>query len=270
MDAPFTCIGWATQSYQHLAEGIRADCARLGYPYHLYDVDAEYASLMRAWCNHPHIIRRGILDFGHVLFLDIECRLLKPLPPHWKAPLVSVRHPPQKFWIRYNSGTVMADEACLPWIDTWIAILEDWRLGELGPDDFVHWPGDLCDELALAAALAAHGVEVAAPELEYVSRDHPAELARGLWRNPHTVVQHPTIHHWPGVDDPIESKKLFWQNYPDDPATVGALFLSPEGVVRRGGWVFDTDRGCYAPQEFWERAPRRWIFDEVTLTSAQR
>jgi hypothetical protein len=39
---------------------------------------------------------------------------------------------------------------------------------------------------------------------------------------------------------------------------------------RRDCWVFDTDRACYAPEEFWERAPRRWIVDEVTLTSAQR
>jgi hypothetical protein len=104
----------------HLAHGLREDCARLGYPYHLYEIDQNYASLVKAWCNHPHIIRRGIEDFGTVLFLDIECRILKPLPEHWKAPLVSVRRPAQKFWIRYNSGTVMADESCLPWIDTWI------------------------------------------------------------------------------------------------------------------------------------------------------
>jgi len=270
MQAPFTCIGWATPSYARLAEGIRADCGRLGYRYHLYQVDAHYASLVRAWCNHPTMIRRGILDFGCVLYLDIECRLLRPLPPHWTAPLVSVRHPPQKFWIRYNSGTVMANEACLPWIETWIAILEDWHLGELGPDDFVHWPGDLCDELALAAALAAHGVKVAMPELEYVDRDRPAELARGLWRNAHTVVQHPTIHHWPKVDDPTESKKLFWQNYPGDPGAIGALFRAPGGMIRRDGWVFETERLSYAPVEFWDSAPRRWIFDEVRLSSAQR
>ena len=180
-----------------------------------------------------------------------------------------MRHPAQKFWIRYNSGTVLADATCLSWIDSWIAILEDWRMGEMAPDDFVHWPGDLCDELALSAALATHGAEVTTPELEYVDRTHPAELARGLWRNDHTIVQHPTIHHWPSVDDPVESKKLFWQNYPGDPASAAALF---EGAAetRVHGWVFDAAARHYAPETYWIDAKRRWIDDAVTLTSAQR
>ena len=263
-------IGWATQSYKHLAAGVAADCARLGYRYHLYDVDGEYASLMRAWCNHPYVVRQGVLDFGTVLFLDIECRILERLPAHWRAPLVSVRRPAQKFWIRYNSGTLMADERCLPWLDTWIAILEDWKLGELAPDDYVHWPGDLCDELALGAALAAHRVDVATPELEYVDRATTAELVRGLWRNAHTIVQHPTIHHWPAVHDPLESKKLFWQNFPGDPADVAAFFAGARGTLRRDGWVFDAELRRYAPDEHWAADARAWRDEPVELTSAQR
>ena len=77
-----TVISWATQSYAHLAEGIAADCARLGYRFHLYRVDADYKSLVRAWCNHPLVIRQGVVDFGRVLFVDVECRLLKPIPSH--------------------------------------------------------------------------------------------------------------------------------------------------------------------------------------------
>ncbi|HSV30259.1 MAG TPA: hypothetical protein VLL76_11910 [Candidatus Omnitrophota bacterium] len=271
MTQDFTVIGWCTQSYKHLAEGVREDCRRLGYRYHLYEIDDEYNSLMAAWCNHPRIIRRGVEDFGTVLFLDIECRILRPLPPHWRAPLVSVRLPEQKFWIRYNSGTVMADRDSLPWLDTWIAILEDWRMGELEPADFVHWPGDLCDELALAAALAAHRVKVATPGLEYVDRGNlAAELARGLWRNEATVIQHPTIHHWPKEHDPVECKKLFWQNTPGTPEAAAALFATDEGEVRRDGWVFDPATRRYAPQEFWPDHARPWIDDPVTLTSAQR
>jgi hypothetical protein len=268
--ARFTCIGWATASYRHLAAGVQQDCARLGYPYHLYEIDQEYLSLTKAWCNHPQVIRRGVLEFGQVLFLDIECRILKRLPQTWRAPLVSVRRPAQKFWIRYNSGTVMADESCLPWIDTWIAIIEAWKMDDLDAEDFVHWPGDLCDELALSAALAAHNVAVATPELEYVDRTSPAELARGLWRNENTIIQHPTIHHWPKESDPVECKKLFWQNYPGDPAEAATVFARPLGEVRRHGWVFDTRSRTYAPQEYWDAAARPWIDAGVTLTSAQR
>lgn len=266
----FTVIGWATESYLHLAEGLRQDCQRYGYPLHIYEVDEEYRTLMKAWCNHPLIIKRGVEEFGSVLFLDIECRIVAPIPDHWQAPLVSVRRPAQKFWIRYNTGTVMADECCLPWIDTWLRVIEDWRLGDLAPDDYVHWPDDLCDELGLAAALAALGTEVRTPELEYVDRTSDAELARGLWRGSHTIIQHPTVHHWPSVDDPMESKKLFVQNYAGDPAQAGSFFAGGGAREEHHGWIFDPATGTYAPQEFWPQHSRPWIAEEVILTSAQR
>lgn len=155
-----TIISWANKTYCHLFEGLRQDCERLGYPYHLYMIEDEYPSLVKAWCNHPKIIRRGVEDYGTVLFLDVECRIVAPIPVHWQAPLVSVRRPIQKFWIRFNSGTVLADRGSIPWLDAWIRVIEEWELADLEYDDYVRWPGDLNDEVALAAALAALGVKV--------------------------------------------------------------------------------------------------------------
>lgn len=266
----FTVICWASGPYRELARGLEEDCGRFGYPFHLYDVDREYRSLVSAWCNHPHIIRQGVKDFGPVLFLDVECRIVAPIPESWHAPLVSVRWPAQKFWIRYNSGTVMADESCLPWLDAWIDILSAWNMEHLEPEDYIHWPGDVCDELALAAALAACRVKVRTPHLEYVDRAGDAEIARGLWRNALTILQHPTIHHWPKEADAVECKKLFVQNYPGDPGEADRLFADAQGEVRRHGWVFDTDGRSYAPQEHWPAASRPWIGAAVALTSAQR
>lgn len=266
----FTVISWASGSYIRLFEGLRGDCERLGYPCHLYEINQEYSSLVAAWCNHPKIIRRGVEDFGEVLFLDVECRIVAPIPDTWRAPLVSVRSPAQKFWIRYNSGTVMADRSCLPWLDAWIRVIEAWDMGALGPDDYVHWPGDLCDELALAGALGALGVEVRMPRLEYVDRSADAEIARGLWRNPHTVIQHPTIHHWVKEPDPIECKKLFIQNYAGDPADGERAFATGGGAVVSHGWVFEPASRTYAPEEHWRSSPRPWVDTPVTLTSAQR
>jgi hypothetical protein len=266
----FTVIGWASGPYKLLFEGLRSDCQRLGYPVHLYELDQEYSSLVKAWCNHPKIIRRGIEDFGTVLFLDIECRIVAPIPDHWRPPLVAVRRPGQKFWIRYNTGTVMADESCLPWVDAWIRAIDAWEMAHLGPEDYVHWPGDLCDELALAAALAALGTRVHTPELEYVDRSTDAEIVRGLWKNRHTIVQHPTIHHWPKEDDPMECKKLFVQNFAGDPGAAEPIMAIADGTVERDGWIFDTGKGLYAPAEYWTGAPRPWIPGPVVLTSAQR
>jgi hypothetical protein len=270
MAARFTCISWATQSYKHLFDGLRSDCRRWGYPCHLYEVDAEYSSLVKAWCNHPKIIRRGIEQFGTVLFMDLECRIVAPIPDRWSAPLVSVRKPRQKFWIRYNTGTVMADRSCLPWVDAWIRLIDDWEMGNLESGDYIEWPGDICDELALAAALAALGVGVNTAELEYIDRKTRAEIVRGLWKNEHTIVQHPTIHHWIKEHDPIECKKLFVQNYPGEPAEGDEIFARARGLVQRNHWFFDTDRRVYAPADYWGADARPWIDEPVTLSSAQR
>ena len=266
----FTCIAWASGPYKAMFQHLRADCEQFGYPCHLYEIDENYSNLLQAWCNHPKIIRRGVEEFGTVLYLDVECRIVAPIPHSWQAPLVSIRWPEQKFWIRYNSGTVMADESCIPWLDAWIRIIDEWKLGELAHEDHVHWPGDLCDELALAAALGALGTQVQTPRLEYVNRENEAEIARGLWRNQHTIIQHPTQHHWPKEFNAIECKKLFIQNYPGNPLDVEALFTGNRGAHSRLGWMFNPEQRTYGPEEFWPEHARRWITETVQLTSAQR
>lgn len=269
-ETKFTVISWANDAYNHLFEGIKKDCQRLGYPYHLYRIEDEYTSLVKAWCNHPKIIRKGVEDFGSVLFLDVECRIVAPIPSHWAAPLVSVRKPRQKFWIRYNTGTVMADQSCIPWLDAWINVIEDWQMDDLVSEDYIYWPGDICDELALAAALASLDVKVNTPELEYIDRNSSAEIARGLWQNDHTIVQHPTIHHWRKEKDLVECKKLFIQNYPGNPKQVQSIFDQHQAKVEAHGWLFDGKQGIYAPREFWNQEARQWIDKSVDITSAQR
>lgn len=266
----FTCIAWASGPYKAMFKNLQADCERFGYPSHLYEIDQDYSSLLQAWCNHPRIIRQGVEDFGTVLYMDVECRIVAPIPDSWQAPLVSIRWPEQKFWIRYNSGTVMADESCIPWLDAWIRIIDEWKLGDLAREDHVHWPGDLCDELGMAAALSAFGVRVQTPRLEYVDRDTDAELARGLWSNRHTIIQHPTQHHWPKEADAVECKKLFVQNYPGDPLDATSIFSGDGNVQTQLGWVFNPEQRTYAPAEFWPDHARPWIEETVQLTSAQR
>jgi len=266
----FTVISWCNQAYKYLSKGLEADCQRLGYPFHLYEIERDFPSLISAWCNHPHIIRRGVEDFGTVLFLDVECRIVKPLPAHWKAPLVSVRHPLQHFWIKYNTGTVMADTECLPWLSAWIRIMEKWDMGNLPADAYVYWPNDICDELAFNAAVTAFGIEPVTPLLEYTDRHSTAEIARGLWQNDYTIVQHPTIHHWPKEHDPIECKKLFTQNFPGDPEAAETLMKSGKNEVRQDAWVFDPQAKLYGPAEYYDQHKRPWSDARVELTSAQR
>jgi len=264
-----TVVSWCNAEYRHLADGLRSDCDRLGYVFHLYEIESHYASLVEAWCNHPRIIRRGVLDHGLILFLDVECRMVRPLPAHWQAPLAAVRKPAQPFWITFNTGTVMADESSLPWLDAWIRIIERWDMKSLPSEAYILWPNDVCDELAFHAAVAALGVEVQRVELEYKDRSSPAEVVRGLWKNEHTIIQHPTLHHWPKVTDPEEAKKLFVQNYAGLPEEAEAVFSVKQGIVQRHGWTFDTDQQLYAPTELFQNNARAWKERKVQLTSAQ-
>jgi hypothetical protein len=265
-----TVISWANEAYTPLSEGLKQDCAALGYPFHLFRIDEEFPTLMKAWCNHPQIIRRGIEEYGTILFLDVECRIVAPIPDDWKVPLISVREPAQHFWIRYNSGTVLADESCLPWIDAWIRVIDEWKLGSLSSDDFIHWPGDLNDEVALAAVLATLNIQVGTVRLEYLDRHSTAPIARGLWRNPHTIIQHPTIHHWIKENDLIECKKLFLQNYPGNPDSVSEIFTEGRPLYECHNWIFDGLNGLYAPSTYWNAHSRKWISDSVRLDPRQR
>jgi hypothetical protein len=79
-------IAWATASYAGLARGLRVDCRRLGYPFHLYEVDAEYPLPRPRLVQHPAVMRRGVEEFGTVLFLDVECRIVAPIPAQWRPP----------------------------------------------------------------------------------------------------------------------------------------------------------------------------------------
>ena len=266
----FTVVCWASETFAKHSAGLREDCRSFGYPFRLYCDGGRYSSSVTASYNHPAVILRAVEEYGTILFLDAECRIVRPLPADWQAPLISVRTPAQKFWIRYNSGTMILDQNCVPWLETWLRIMKRWNFDEVSPDDYIHWPGDICDELALHAALAAHGIHPREMPLQYVDRSGPAAIARGYWTNETTIIQHPTEHHWPDVHDPIEAKKLFEQNFPGDPSALKAVFSGGNRIVGSHGWTFDTDARRYAPDRYFHDHPRPWIDDDVILTACQR
>jgi len=264
-----TIISWCTPSYKYLANGLRQDCQRLGYRFHLYEIEREYSNLVKAWCNHPEIIKRGVEEFGTILFLDVECRIIRPIPAHWQAPLVSMRNPAQGFWITYNTGTVMADPGCFPWLNAWIRIIKDWDMANLSENTYIHWPNDICDELAFHAAVSALDVKLNTPLLEYLDRSSRAEIARGLWKNKYTVIQHPTLQHWIKEKNPEECKKLFVQNYPANIAQVYRILPKSKQRLELNGWTFDPESRMYAPNEYWKNHKRQWIEDTIVLSAGQ-
>lgn len=274
-----TVVCWCSQEFLPHSRGLETDCARLGYDFHRYEFGKSFENAIVASFNHPDMLLRAVREHDRVLFVDAECRLLELVPPSWKIPAISVRSPAQPFYITYNSGTMLVDRSCEPWLELWSRLVSAWQMRDLPEDTYIRWPGDVCDELALHAALVAHNVQPQRLELEYVERATTAPIARGLWRNEHTVLQHPTEHHWPELDDPYELKKLFVQNFAGDPNEIARGFNSPVGPgglggsvrpVELAGWCFEFGAHRYAPARYWESHPAPWIPDPVKLTGAQR
>ena len=108
----------------------------------------------------------------------------------------------------------MADSNDLTWLNAWISIMKEWDMENLPKDAFIYWENDICDELAFNAAVTAFNVSLTTPLLEYSDRGTTAEITRGLWRNEHTIINHPTIHHWPKVSELTECKKLLFKTVP--------------------------------------------------------
>jgi len=59
------------------------------------------------------------------------------------------------------------------------------------------------------------------------------------------------------------------QNYAGNPDEAAEIFATKNGILKQNGWIFDTEQGQYAPQEF-EQHMRAWLDEEVEITSAQR
>lgn len=263
-----TVVCWSSTKYSAWAEGLRSDAEQFGYAFHRYQTPDDYHSSVQASLNHPRFALRAVQEFDRVLFCDAESRLLKPIPD-WPVPSIAVRSPRVPFYLRYNSGTMLIDHSCAEWLQAWIRVVERFELTSLDQQRYyIRHPGDICDELALHSALAVENIHPNELRLECVDRSATAEIARGYWRNSHTVIQHPTIQHWPLDDDPVLAKKLYLQNFPADLGIAPRIFNSGNGRIESHGWVFDGPNRIYAPALFSDR-PQHWISEDITLTAEE-
>lgn len=263
-----TVVCWSSEAYASWSAGLQEDARRLGYGFHHYKNEAAYNSAVDASLNHPRFALQAVHEFDRVLFCDVECRLLREVPD-WRAPSIAVRSPTVPFHLYYNSGTMLIDRTCITWLESWIRVIERFRLSELNHDHYyLRSPGDLCDELALHSALAVHGIRPFELRLECVDRSAPAEIARGYWSNQHTVIQHPTLQHWPKAQSAVLAKRLFLQNFPGNPDLIPKIFLEKLSTRELDGWHFDGRNGTYCPTMY-RGFPMSWTNETVQLSSEE-
>jgi hypothetical protein len=268
----FTVISFFTPDFAHFACDLRADCERFGYPCRIEEV-AEAGSLTETWDRKVEFIGESIRRLGTVLWLDVECRLLAPIPVDWAAPLTSTF--PMGNSRPVSTGVLMLDRSHLPLMEVW------------GRHARKH--ADLPDDFVLEFLLGQYDLPFTFVETEFFDRRTPAQIVRGQWETEGTIVQHPTINRWPdpmryartfngpkgrSVDaDPEmrvarKRKSLFWRNFGGDFEEVERMMASDseqEHVLN--GWVFDPAQQEYAPLPYWPSMPE--IFGVKPLTRAK-
>lgn len=250
----FTVVTYFTPKFACFASELQRDCDAFGYPFHGEALDAEFDDLIKAFDFKIAYVRRMVQRYGQVLWLDAECRVVKPIPQDWSAPLISTYQTDRSRG--FSSGVLMLDDGQQWVIDLWLKYAKKYPQY---PDDFV------LDFLSRKVPL-----DFATIPLEFYDRSTSCPVARGLWQNEFTVIQHPTINRWPApasyrnafngkrgrrsAREAIsrQRKGIFFRNFASDFAAVEARMRSgTESEFHVSGWVFDAVQQRYAPELYW-------------------
>jgi len=253
--AGLTVISYSTPDFRGFLDGLSQDCRRLGYRLHHHECDQVFDKVIAAFDYKIGFIREAIIEWGRVLWVDIECRIDRPIPSTWNPPLISCYDSGTS--AGFSSGVLLLDREQLWLVELWEKYARKYPQF---PDDFV------LDFLATQVDLP-----FATVPFEFYDRDTLCPIARGEWTNDHTIVRHPTVNRWPR---PLvyrrafrgkqrerhaerelisrQRKGIFFRNFAGDFDEIEALFgTTGETIVTRQGWVFDTQMREYAPEMYW-------------------
>lgn len=251
----FTVVSYHTSDFECFAGGLKSDCDSLGYPVHIKDIGQDFDDLIKAFDYKISFLREMVLRFGSVLWLDIECRIVNPLPTDWSGPLISSYS--MGGHIGLSSGVLMLGESDLEGIDLWLKYAEAYPMY---PDDFV-----------LDFLIRSTDLEFSTVPFEFYDRDTKSPIVRGLWQNKHTIIQHPTINRWPNPlkyrqafngkvtatrpraeEIARQRKGIFFRNFGGDVGEIMEVMMTRKGeLFVDSDWVFDPVSSRYAPQLFW-------------------
>ena len=164
-------------------------------------------------------IRDMVNRYGQILWLDVECRIVKRLPEDWQSPLIlTYQHGGHR---GFSSGVLMLDRSQLELIDLWLKYARHYPKY---PDDFV------LDFLAQSIAMDFRTIPFA-----LYDRDAASPIARGLWGNEHTVVQHPPINRLPTISISFATERWIsaFRRLPSPPRASGR-WTSPFHFIKAG------------------------------------
>jgi len=270
---------WGTQYFiDTYAGGLQSDCDKHGYALTIGVVpDADNFSHIN------HHIHRAMVDTvnnaeptDRILFLDPECRIVKPIPEDWiqdTRPILCYKIADGKLDInRYEYGHTLPGPIQMQPIfltaqdSGWIQWWYDASMAASDPERAVYVPHELFLELALKFNNIDIHTEYCVYNREW---QQPQKIVKGSFVTADTIITHPDIHALldPHVKHSVQDMKdsLFLDrrklhNHFNDFATIKQIdelmFKEqhditkwPEGTTQEGNWYcidnwqFDPRKG---------------------------
>lgn len=204
MDAQLKIYVWGTKYFiDTYAGGLQSDCDKYGYALTIGVVpDADNFSHIN------HHIHRAMVDTvnnaepgDRILFLDPECRIVKPIPEDWiqdTRPIVCYKIAEHKLDInRYEYGHTLPGPIQMQPIfltaqdSGWIQWWYDASMAASDPERAVYVP----HELFLELALKFNNIDIHMEHCVY-NREwpQPQRVVKGSFVTADTIITHPDIH----------------------------------------------------------------------------
>ena len=210
-----TVCTFATRGYMKQAAQLEQDCKKFGYKFHNYVLDIEDPEdIQEIYFQQPAHKLKAVKDFGRIIWLDAESRILKPFPDYWTNgtyEMIRASRDNAKMLGKANGGFLVIDKrnkkyledvcrACSRLTDTKRKILESYDppLSMQDPNYPMHIGGTeaILDTIFLSTAKftdkTVFNENIAWNRFD--SNGQTSKIIRGAWPSDNAVIAHPLLH----------------------------------------------------------------------------
>ena len=211
MNNNFTICLLCTEDYKHIASKLISSCLEFGYTCHVYEIPTnnDYCEVCKMKVG---FWKKAIEEFGTVLWLDADARIINPIPDAWFNGVTLARYVPKEqdelrtvsyeatntgemFTVNqkyYLGGFGILNETMLPIIEKTLEYVEhSW-------DDEITFNvvKEKYPELMPEYKEIPFHVRWTAENNEALKRDGSPHIVKGWTDNENSIIQYDEMHSW--------------------------------------------------------------------------
>jgi len=210
-----TVCTFATRGYMKHAAQLEQDCKKFGYKFHNYVLDIEDPEdIQEIYFQQPAHKLKAVKEFGRIIWLDAESRILKPFPDYWTDgtyQIIRASRDDTKNLGQANGGFLVIDKrnkkyledvcrACSKLTDTKRKILESYdpplSIQDLRYPMHIGGTESILDTIFLSTAKftdkTVFNENIAWDRFD--SNGQTSKIIRGAWPSDNAVIAHPFQH----------------------------------------------------------------------------